>query len=72
MFYYLIIICLYYDILQNVCQIALTVKCTTYTQKAACNTFMILIKLCKDIQLAETVEQFNRFNIYNIKGENWI
>lgn len=62
-----------YDILQTVCQTALTVKCTYYTQKAACNAFIKLIELCEDydIQLAETAEKFiNSFNIYDIKGKN--
>lgn len=59
--------------LQNVCQIALTVKCSYYTQKAACNTFIKLIELYKDydIELAEMAEKFIKtLYTYEIKGEN--
>jgi len=62
-------------VLQNVCQSALIVKCSYYTQKEACNTFMKLIELFKnDLNVVNTVNEFiSRFickNINSIKGEN--
>ena len=58
--------------LQNVCQLALTVKCSFYTQKAACNAFTKLIELFEgnDLELAETLEKFiNIFHINSSKGK---
>lgn len=46
--------------LQDVCQLALTVKFIVYTQKAACDAFMKLIELFEnhDLKLAETLKKF--------------
>lgn len=42
------------------CESALTIKCSHYTKKAACNVFAKLIELFSDhdLRLSETVEKF--------------
>jgi len=61
-------------VLQNVCETALTVKCSYYTQKEACNAFMKLIELFKnDLNFINTVNKFINLicqNTNSIKGEN--
>jgi len=62
-------------VLQDVCEKALTVKCSYYTQKEACKTFMKLIELFKnDLNVVKTIDQFTyKFihkNANSIKGEN--
>jgi len=63
-------------VLQNVCQLALTVKSSYYIQKEACNTFMKLVELFKnDLNLVTTINEFSRINelrINSIKGENTV
>lgn len=54
------------------CQLALTIKGSLYTQKAACNAFTKLIELFRDhdLRLNETVENFvSAFRTHTIKGE---
>jgi len=58
--------------LQDVCQLALTVKCIVYTQKAACNAFIKLIELFEDydLKLDETLKKFtNTFDTYEEKSK---
>ncbi|CAK9795487.1 DNA-dependent protein kinase catalytic subunit [Anthophora quadrimaculata] len=45
---------------KNICQQALITRCSTYIQKAACNTFNKLIELFKEyeIELGETIKKF--------------
>lgn len=62
-----------YYMLQNVCQLALIVKCSYFTQKAACNAFIKLIELFEDYDLnfAETINKFiDIFKATEEKGEN--
>ncbi|KAL6258664.1 hypothetical protein P5V15_010617 [Pogonomyrmex californicus] len=61
--------------IKDVCQLALTIKCNNYTQKAACNAFVKLIELFKDhdLKLENTVKEFiEKFNYYNIKERRLI
>ncbi|KAL6426997.1 hypothetical protein ACFW04_009296 [Cataglyphis niger] len=46
--------------LKDVCQLALIIKCSFYTKKAACNVFTKLIELFRDhdLKLSETVKKF--------------
>ncbi|XP_029675337.1 DNA-dependent protein kinase catalytic subunit-like isoform X2 [Formica exsecta] len=46
--------------IKDVCESALTIKCSHYTKKAACNVFAKLIELFSDhdLRLSETVEKF--------------
>lgn len=58
--------------LQDVCQLALTVRCCRYIQKAAYNAFIKLIELFKDQEL-KLVDTFRKFTgtlpVYKPKGE---